>query len=94
VSSTASGLSGFIPDIAEQRRRQLQGQENIRRLVGKVSRLFTEIDKWDCWAPVGMGGDVPSFCEGLLEEILNRVEEVEEGGEIMAGHHGQNHDRR
>lgn len=92
--STASGPGGFAPDVTEQRRRQLQGQENIRRLVGKVSRLFTEIDKWDSWAPVGMGGDMPSFCEGLLEEILNRVEEVEDGAEVMAGHHGQSHDRR
>lgn len=92
VSSTGSASNNFTPDVNEQRRQQLQGQENIRRLVGKVSRLFTEIDKWDCWAPVGMGGDVPSFCEGLLEEILNRVEEVEEGGEILAGHHEQHHD--
>lgn len=63
--------------MAELRRRQLQSQDSIRRLVGKASRLFEEIERWDNWAPVGMGDDVGNFLEGLLEEVLNRVEEVE-----------------
>jgi serine/threonine-protein kinase 24/25/MST4 len=85
VQSTSSSTSshGYTLDANEVRRRQLQGQENIRRLVGKVSRLFKEIDKWDAWAPIGMA-DVDdsflggTFLEGVLEEMLSRVEEEEE----------------
>jgi serine/threonine-protein kinase 24/25/MST4 len=44
-----------------------------------------EIDEWDARAPVSMldgvsrEGDVGGFLEGFLEEVLVRVEAVEEG---------------
>ncbi|KAI5235621.1 Pkinase-domain-containing protein [Aureobasidium subglaciale] len=51
-----------------------QAHEQIRRLVSKVGRLMKDIDHWDRVAPVGMGEGVEGFLEGVLEEILCRVE--------------------
>jgi serine/threonine-protein kinase 24/25/MST4 len=57
-----------------------QAHAHIQRLVGRVSRLFREIDDWDTRAPVSMlesgerTGDVGGFLEGFLEEVLFRVE--------------------
>ena len=42
--------------------------------------MFSEIEKWDDEAPVGMGGGVNAFLEGFLEEVLVRVEAEEEEG--------------
>ena len=33
-----------------------------------------DIDHWDSVAPVGMGDGVEGFLEGVLEEVLCRVE--------------------
>ena len=73
--SIASGGSG--PEITDRRRRQLQAQDNIKRLMSKVGKLFEEIERWDSWAPVAMGEDGGGFLEGWLEEVLVRVEEVD-----------------
>ncbi|THY96858.1 Pkinase-domain-containing protein [Aureobasidium pullulans] len=51
-----------------------QAHEQIRRLVSKVGRLMKDIDHWDSVAPVGMGEGVEGFLEGVLEEVLCRVE--------------------
>jgi serine/threonine-protein kinase 24/25/MST4 len=51
-----------------------QAHEQIRRLVSKVGRLMKDIDHWDSVAPVGMGDGVEGFLEGVLEEVLCRVE--------------------
>ena len=58
-----------------------QGHENVRRLVGRAIRLMSEIDDADAKAPVGMGGGVEGFLEAFLEEVLVRVEAVEEEGD-------------
>ena len=57
--------------------------EKLRKLVYKLAYVCREIDHWDKQEPVGMGKDVDVFLEGLLEEILVRVEpaEDEEGDE-------------
>ena len=48
--------------------------DKLKRLVVKAAGVFSEIEKWDNEAPVGMGGDVNAFLEGFLEEVLVRVE--------------------
>lgn len=48
--------------------------DKLKRLVIKAAGVFSEIEKWDNEAPVGMGGDVNAFLEGFLEEVLVRVE--------------------
>jgi len=63
--------------LAAQQRR-LQAHEHIKRLVAKAGRVFAEIDRWDGEEPVGMGEEVQGFLEGFLEEVLVRVETVEE----------------
>ncbi|KAH7312532.1 kinase-like domain-containing protein [Stachybotrys elegans] len=52
--------------------------EKLRKLVYKLAHVCNEIDDYDKAEPVGMGGDVGSFLEGLLEEILVRVEPLDE----------------
>ncbi|KAF1815465.1 kinase-like protein [Eremomyces bilateralis CBS 781.70] len=59
---------------ADALRTQREAHEQIRRLVGKAARVFREIDAWDAAGPVEMGGGVVSFLEGMLEEVLVRVE--------------------
>lgn len=55
-----------------------QTHENVRRLVSRCIRCFSELDEVDARAPVGMGGGVEGFLEGFLEEVLVRVEAVED----------------
>ena len=43
-------------------------------MVGKAGKIFRDIDYWDGVAGVGMGDGVQGFLEGVLEEILCRVE--------------------
>ncbi|RDA90108.1 hypothetical protein CP533_2580 [Ophiocordyceps camponoti-saundersi (nom. inval.)] len=52
--------------------------DKLRRLVFKLAHVCKEIDHYDKAEPVGMGRDVDSFLEGLLEEILVRVEPLDE----------------
>ncbi|KAF2769319.1 Pkinase-domain-containing protein [Teratosphaeria nubilosa] len=68
--TTADGKVLAEKDLVLRR----QGHEQIRKLMGKVGRLFEEIDRWDYEAPVGMGDGVESLLEGFLEEVLCRVE--------------------
>lgn len=63
---------------AELQARKQHAHEKIRKLVVKAAGLFNEIEKWDSEAPVGMGGDVNSFLEGFLEEVLVRVEAADD----------------
>lgn len=71
---------------AELQQRRLQGHERIRKLVVKAAGVFSEIQKWDQEAPVGMGGEVTEFLEGFLEEILVRVEAADdEPGHVPNG---------
>jgi serine/threonine-protein kinase 24/25/MST4 len=71
--------SGTTP----KQQRAEAAHEKLRKLVYKLAYVCREIDHWDKQEPVGMGKDVDVFLEGLLEEILVRVEpaEDEEGDE-------------
>ncbi|KAL8950216.1 MAG: hypothetical protein Q9222_003745 [Ikaeria aurantiellina] len=60
--------------------KQQYAHDKLRRLVIKAAGVFSEIEKWDNEAPVGMGGEVNAFLEGFLEEILVRVEPEDEAG--------------
>lgn len=66
------------PMTAEEVQKLQQTHENVRRLVSRCIRCFSELDEVDARAPVGMGGGVEGFLEGFLEEVLVRVEAVEE----------------
>ena len=69
---------------ADELARQRQfAHEKVKRLIIKAAGVFSEIEKWDNEAPVGMGGDVNAFLEGFLEEILVRVEAEDE--EVSVG---------
>ncbi|KAG6040512.1 hypothetical protein E4U41_000333 [Claviceps citrina] len=62
---------------ADQQRAEL-AHDKIRKLVYKLAHVCKEIDQFDKAEPVGMDRDVGSFLEGLLEEILVRVEPLDE----------------
>lgn len=51
-----------------------QTHDQIRKCMGKIAKLFSEVDHWDAAAPVGMGDGVEGLLEGFLEEVLCRVE--------------------
>lgn len=51
----------------------------------KLAHVCKEIDHYDKAEPVGMGKDVGGFLEGLLEEILVRVEPLDVLGEEHNG---------
>lgn len=51
-----------------------QTNEQIRKCMSKIAKLFKEIDHWDGVSPVGMGDGVEGVLEGFLEEVLCRVE--------------------
>ena len=49
--------------------------ERIKSRILKVAGIFADIERLDQEAMVGMGGGVGSFLEGMLEEMLVRIEE-------------------
>ncbi|TWU71572.1 putative protein serine/threonine kinase [Metarhizium rileyi] len=65
------------PVTANQQRAEA-AHEKIRKMVYKLAHVCKEIDQCDKAEPVGMGREVGSFLEGLLEEILVRVEPLDE----------------
>ena len=66
--------------LQEVRQRQQYNHEKIRKLIVKAASIFNEVEIRDTEAPVGMGGEVTSFLEGVLEEILVRVEAGDDDG--------------
>lgn len=72
----AAGSFGAVPTPKQQRAEA--AHEKIRKLVYKLAHVCKEIDHYDKAEPVGMGKDVGTFLEGLLEEILVRVEPLDE----------------
>jgi serine/threonine-protein kinase 24/25/MST4 len=66
--------NGATAPLSEELLLKRQTHEQIRKCMGKVVRLFKEIDHWDTQSPVGMGDGVSGLLEGFLEEVLCRVE--------------------
>lgn len=64
--------------ITPQRQRAEAAHDKIRKHVYKLANVCKEIDRLDKSEPVGMGKDVGTFLEGLLEEILVRVEPLDD----------------
>lgn len=64
--------------LTPKQQRAEAAHEKIRKLVYKLAHVCKEIDHYDKAEPVGMGKDVGTFLEGLLEEILVRVEPLDE----------------
>ncbi len=73
----ASALGMPVAPTPKQQRAEA-AHEKIRKLVYKLAHVCKEIDHYDKAEPVGMGKDVGTFLEGLLEEILVRVEPLDE----------------
>ncbi|UKZ79803.1 hypothetical protein TrVFT333_007565 [Trichoderma virens FT-333] len=64
--------------VSSKQQRAEAAHEKVRKLVYKLAHVCKEIDYYDKAEPVGMGRDVGNFLEGLLEEILVRVEPLDE----------------
>lgn len=74
--NSRNGSGSYVPTPKQQRAEV--SHEKIRKLVYKLAHVCKEIDHYDKNEPVGMGKDVGTFLEGLLEEILVRVEPLDE----------------
>lgn len=75
--STTNGRDGTASTTESVRRRQYT-HEKLKKLVLKAAGIFNEIERLDQEAPVGMGGEIGSFLEGFLEELLVRIEPVDD----------------
>ncbi|RDL36691.1 uncharacterized protein BP5553_06043 [Venustampulla echinocandica] len=64
-----------------KQQRAQAAHEKLRKLVYKLAHVCKEIDHWDKQEPVGMANGVDVFLEGLLEEILVRVEPADDDGD-------------
>lgn len=73
-----ASMAANSPESSELQRKQQYAHDKLKRLVVKAAGVFSEIEKWDDEAPIGMGGDVNAFLEGFLEEVLVRVEPEDE----------------
>lgn len=69
--------SGTSAQTPKQQRAQA-AHEKIKKLVFKLAHVCKEIDRYDKEEPVGMGKDVDVFLEGVLEEILVRIEPADD----------------
>ncbi|KAK2054210.1 Pkinase-domain-containing protein [Colletotrichum caudatum] len=74
--SSSSGIA--MNQVTPKQQRAEAAHEKLRKLVYKLAHVCKEIDHYDKAEPVGMGRDVGTFLEGLLEEILVRVEPLDE----------------
>ncbi|KAK4691919.1 hypothetical protein P7C71_g5191, partial [Lecanoromycetidae sp. Uapishka_2] len=59
-----------------EHRKLSEVNEKIKRRMYQVADFLAEIESLDHEAPVGMGGGIGPCLEGLLEEILVRIEEA------------------
>ncbi|KAK0624820.1 kinase-like domain-containing protein [Bombardia bombarda] len=75
--SSSSPYGG--PTTTPSQQRAEAAHDKIRKLVYKLAHICKEIDHVDKQEPVGMGEEVGTFLEGLLEEILVRVEPALDG---------------
>ncbi|TDZ41242.1 Serine/threonine-protein kinase svkA [Colletotrichum trifolii] len=75
-SSNPAALA--MGQVTPKQQRAEAAHEKLRKLVYKLAHVCKEIDHYDKAEPVGMGRDVGTFLEGLLEEILVRVEPLDE----------------
>lgn len=64
--------------VTPRQQRAEQRHDKIRKLVFTLAHVCKDIDALDKADPIGMGRDVGTFLEGLLEEILVRVEPLDE----------------
>ena len=69
----------------EQARRRQEAHDKLTRRVQKLAGVLEDIETWDRalrkmsqGMDIGMGGNVDSFLEGFLEEVLVRVDPMEE----------------
>lgn len=75
----ASGSAMRDPDgYLRRKKERLECHEHVRRLVGRITEEFQDLDRWDEKGEVGMGGEVAGFLEGFLEEVLVRVEPADD----------------
>lgn len=77
-ASLSNHAAGAAAASTPKQQRAEAAHEKIRKLVYKLAHVCKEIDHYDKAEPVGMGKDVGTFLEGLLEEILVRVEPLDE----------------
>ncbi|KAF4439465.1 STE/STE20/YSK protein kinase [Fusarium austroafricanum] len=70
--------------LTPQQQRAEGAHEKLRKLVYKLAHVCKEIDHYDKAEPVGNPEETGSFLEGLLEEILVRVEPLDEDEELHA----------
>lgn len=76
---TGSGnISGSQMALTPKQQRAEAAHEKIRKLVYKLAHVCKEIDHYDKAEPVSMGKEAGTFLEGLLEEILVRVEPLDD----------------
>lgn len=76
---TGSGNFSSHQSVSTPKQQRAEAaHEKIRKLVYKLAHVCKEIDHYDKAEPVGMGKEVGTFLEGLLEEILVRVEPLDE----------------
>lgn len=78
LNALTQRTSSSGPAAIELNQRRRERHEKLRKLVVKAAGIFNEIERYDNEAPVGMGGGVSSFLEGVLEEILVRVEPADD----------------
>lgn len=64
--------------VTAQQQRSEAAHDKLRPLVYELAHVCKEIDQFDKAELVGVGHEVDSFLEGLLEEILVRVEPLDE----------------
>ncbi|KAJ9157913.1 Serine/threonine-protein kinase svkA [Pleurostoma richardsiae] len=78
TNNSSGAASGTVGAPTPKQQRAEAAHEKIRKLVYKLAYVCKEIDHYDKAEPVGMGREVGTFLEGLLEEILVRVEPLDE----------------
>jgi hypothetical protein len=93
-NNTDANIAWRDPAGYKERRQEREDcHDHIKDTSFRLIECFKDLDTWDEKSQVSMGGEVSSFLEGFLEEILVRVEPADEVIEGTSGL-GQNEEQK
>ncbi|KAJ5612881.1 hypothetical protein N7510_006075 [Penicillium lagena] len=72
--NAANGGKPTTEDEKKQWERSVHVHRSMEQVADEIARSFSNLHRWDCEAPVDMGGGVDAVLDAFLEEVLVRLQ--------------------